>query len=201
MRAQGGRNATQAPWRAEAKTFVTVITPNSIAMASPRHSALPHYARSYERAAGQRGFTLIEIMVVVVIIGVLASMVLPVFQRVQLRSQTRTLANDFRVFSQAFEVYATQNGVWPHNAGATVVPAGMSGDFKTDVWQAATPIGGQWNWDNSPGGFTFTAGISITNFTCTQAQLLDLDALIDDGNLATGNFQQVGPNRVTYILE
>jgi len=153
------------------------------------------------RRTAARGFTLVEIMVVVVIIGLLAALAIPAFQRVRRRSQNSTVLNDFRVFAQAFETYATQNGAWPVNSGPGVVPAGMSGTFKTDVWQATTPIGGQWNYDDSLSGFSFTAGISITNFTCDDAQLAEIDAMIDDGNLATGQFQKVGPVRVTYILQ
>ena len=142
-----------------------------------------------------------EIMIVVVIIGLLAALAIPAFQRVQHKSINSRTVNDFRVFSQAFEVYSTQNGIWPPNVAAAVVPPGMSGSFKTDVWQTKTPIGGQWNWDDNLSSFGFKAGISITNFTCTDAQLIELDAMLDDGDLTTGNFQKVAANRVSYILE
>src|SRR5882672_3307496 len=63
-------------------------------------------------------FTLVEIMIVVVIIGLLAAMAIPAFKRVQESARNNRAINDFRVFSQAFETYATQNGTWPPNAGA-----------------------------------------------------------------------------------
>ena len=145
-------------------------------------------------------FTLVEIMIVVVIIGLLAALAIPAFQRVQRAAQNNRVVNDFRVFSQAFETYATQNGRWPANVGPGLVPAGMSrADLKVSVWQAKTTIGGQWNWDQNIAGFA--AGISISNFTCPDAQLQEIDAKIDDGDLATGLFQKVAGNRAMLVLE
>jgi type II secretory pathway pseudopilin PulG len=144
----------------------------------------------------------VEIMIVVVIIGLLAALAIPAFQRVQRAAQNSRVINDYRIFSQAFEIYKTQNGVWPANVGPGVIPTSpvpMAGDFKADVWQATTVIGGRWNWDAGIAGIT--AGISISGFTCTDAQLIEIDAKIDDGDLTTGRFQKIQPTRVILILE
>lgn len=138
-------------------------------------------------------------MIVVVIIGLLAALALPAFQRVHRNAQVSRAANDLRVFAQAFETYATEHGGWPPNAGAGVVPPALAGDLKVGTWRADTAIGGRWNWDRA--NFGFAAGISIVNFTVPDAQLEQIDARIDDGNLSTGLFQKISANRVTLILE
>ena len=134
-------------------------------------------------------------MIVVVIIGLLAA---PAISKVQRRSQNSRAVNDLRVFAQAFETFAMENGGWPPNVGPGTVPAGMSGTFKTDVWVATTIVGGRWNRDKNLNGFA--AAISISSPTASTAQMTEIDALIDDGDLRTGHFQFVS-NRYMYILE
>lgn len=108
----------------------------------------------------RRGFTLVEIMIVVVIIGLLAAFAIPALSRVKTSARAGRLVSDLRTFAQAFETYATTHGTWPGDGTPSVVPAGMSGDFSKAKWTAETSVGGQWDWDYQQ--FGFTAGISVT---------------------------------------
>jgi type IV pilus assembly protein PilA len=57
------------------------------------------------------GFTLVEIMIVVVIIGLLASMAIPAFQKVRRNSQDKAVLNNARQLSAASDQYYLENGV------------------------------------------------------------------------------------------
>ena len=58
-----------------------------------------------------KGFTLVEIMIVVVIIGLLAAMAIPAFQKVRTASQDKTVLNNARQLSAAADQYYLENGV------------------------------------------------------------------------------------------
>ena len=58
-----------------------------------------------------RGFTLVEIMIVVVIIGLLAMMAIPAFNKVRQNSQDKTVMNNVRQLSSAADQYFLENGV------------------------------------------------------------------------------------------
>lgn len=148
------------------------------------------------------GFTLVEIMVAVVLIGLLAALAIPAFQRVQRASNNGRLVNDLRVFSQAFEIYNSQNGSWPDGAAAGVVPSTpftMTGEFKVAPWAATTVIGGNWQWERDTADFI--AGVSIVNFTCDDLQLTEIDTRLDDGNLTTGHFRKISATQASYVME
>lgn len=63
------------------------------------------------RNKSQKGFTLVEIMIVVVIIGLLAAMAIPAFQKVRKTSQEKAVVNNLRQLSSAAQQYMLDEGV------------------------------------------------------------------------------------------
>lgn len=75
-----------------------VISPRSGRQGGPRGDERP------------RAFTLVEIMVVVVLIGVLASLAVPAYKRIVQRSQDQAVTNNARQLASAVNQYFVENG-------------------------------------------------------------------------------------------
>lgn len=131
-------------------------------------------------ARRRNGFTLVEVMVVVVIISVLASLSVPALQRIQRKAKVTAIANDFRVFAAAFDTYAQETGTWPAEVAAGAIPAVMSQRLNAAAWLRTTPMGGKYNWEYNQFNLFATNRAAIAISAAPGAPLpLDVNMLYD----------------------
>ena len=74
----------------------------------------------------ERGFTLIELMIVVAIIAILAGILIPNFVNARAQAQTAACESNLRAIATALELYYADNQVYPTASGASVQPALMT---------------------------------------------------------------------------
>jgi prepilin-type N-terminal cleavage/methylation domain-containing protein len=110
------------------------------------------------RNSKKAGFTLVEIMIVVAIIGLLAAIAIPNFVRARTTSQQNACINNLRQLDGAVQQYALENKL---ASGSTYALTDLKVYIKLDSTG---------NLPKCPGGGSYTAGASVTNPpTCNVA--------------------------------
>jgi prepilin-type N-terminal cleavage/methylation domain-containing protein len=154
----------------------------------------------------RQGFTLVEIMIVVAIIGVLCAIATPSFLKSRARAKVNRMAADIRVFADAFDMYDMEMGGLPASGANSTVPAGMESYIDAKYFAPETPCGGLWRWMNTSAGvFSQYYALCVIHATYaggpgTDLALLQLlDETIDDGDPANGRVRKYG-NHYHYVV-
>ena len=126
----------------------------------------------------RQGFTLVEIMIVVAIIGLLAALAVPGFVRSRMRSQGERIVNDCRIMDHAIDEWAIETG---QKNGAPIDTVAAASYLK-GTWPTNDVLGNQYNFSVvgptqvciDPNTISALDGVGIDwgNYNCGGASLL-----------------------------
>ena len=105
-----------------------------------------------KKIVGRRGFTLVEIMIVVSIIGLVAAIAIPNFLKARARSQSTVCINNLRQISSATQQWALENK-------KTIGTAVSAQDIQPYLRNNAVPA--------CPLGGAYTLNVVGTSPTCS----------------------------------
>ncbi len=72
------------------------------------------------------GFSLVELLIVVLIIGILASLAIPTYQSMVIRARAAQVAGDLNTIKLAAYNYSADHHAWPAESAAGQVPPGLA---------------------------------------------------------------------------
>jgi general secretion pathway protein G len=139
-----------------------------------------------------RGFTIVELLIVIVVIGVLAALVLNSFSEAQKKARVAQASNDVRSIEKSLAHYLANTGAYPcfdHTWD----------DAKERVWSTGyvawpkNPWGSMYHWEHNYGASYAGSGTySISIDRPGQENAQALDGVLDDNNLSTGKLRGNG---------
>jgi len=105
------------------------------------------FARSLKK--DQRGFMLVELMVVVVIIGILVAIAVPVYNNVTANAQTNACLANIRIVDGSYQAYMTSNPPAPLPTDWSTLMGKLVPGYIQEV--PTCPAGGTYTWTAAGG--------------------------------------------------
>ncbi|PIZ62506.1 MAG: hypothetical protein COY19_11250 [Candidatus Marinimicrobia bacterium CG_4_10_14_0_2_um_filter_48_9] len=124
----------------------------------------------------QKGFSLVELMIVLVIIGILAAVGVPIYSANVTKAKMSEADATLGTIRTSLRVYYAENGVYPTVAADTEV--GSAG-----IGIKATELDGKYF---SASSFILVSTDSTYTITCSAGSILDSDRNLDQAGTFTG---------------
>lgn len=157
------------------------------------------------RGQKQTGFTIVELLIVIVVIAILAAITIVAFNGVQQRAKATALSDGVEKVEKAFRLWAVNDGLstWPVYGNNPTIASLISTTIMKNYLQNTPLISGQtdanWYYDNDGDSRTTacgygTQGANVFISGVDQALAQQVDDNIDDGALNCGKIRYTGSN-------
>ena len=144
------------------------------------------------------GFTLAEMMTVFVVLGVLASVAMPMYNQTRVKAQAASVIADYGVIRLAAIQHFTQAGSYPRSLGWTRVPAEFVDDLPAGFGFTHNQVDYRWRRWATPSGLLRgqnTPGlIGIELRTADRVLLAEIRGRFGGTSFGSGN-------RLTLVIE
>jgi hypothetical protein len=99
----------------------------------------------------ERGFILLEIVTILLIVGIIINVLLPNYVAMKKKAQAATIVGDFLVIRDAVTMYYSDYGKWPQSSSWGRSPAGL-GMFMPDgfSWDLRPEMDVRYSWEYLP---------------------------------------------------
>lgn len=150
----------------------------------------------------QPGFTIVELLIVIVVIAILAAISIVAYNGVQQRAKSAALADATVKVQKAFKLWSIQDGfsTWPVYANNPKISVMISSTEMKNYLQKTPQLSGNvdsdWEYDNDgdsrSGCDAYTAGANVFINNVDQAIAQQVDEKLDDGLLNCGVIRYTG---------
>ena len=150
------------------------------------------------RLARTAGYTLVEVLIVVVILGILATLVVPQMSEGSAKARQEVFVKNLRYLISAATMHYEKHGKLPDQGAGDPLPLELFDEIKSDggEFDIETPLGGYWHIGKLDINGTERWGVGIwwpTEDEDDVAAKIDAaEEEFDDGDRQTGKFQRRG---------